>query len=65
MIIKVNNKKDAKIKALWYLSSMANVIIDDLNFEDSKSMELFADALDDVCDGLYRKYQKLKQSEQK
>lgn len=57
--IKLKNKREAKGKALFYLSSMANMIMDDLEFEDEKSMNLMAESLDEVCMKLEDKYKKM------
>lgn len=61
--IKLTNKRDAKIKALFYLSSMANIIMDDLSFEDDKSMCLMAESLDELCMSLENRYKKMIKNE--
>lgn len=61
--IKLTNKRDAKIKALFYLSSMANIIMDDLSFEDDKSMSLMAESLDELCMSLENRYKKMLNNE--
>ncbi len=58
-MLKLNNKKQAKIAALKALSNMAAIISNDTDFEDSRSNELFNSAIDEICDGLAHRARKL------
>ena len=57
--MKIRNKREAKIYALNALANMAVVISDEAEFEDSRSMELFNNAIDEVCDSLKKRADKL------
>lgn len=57
--MKIRNKKEAKIYALKALSNMAVVASDEAEFEDFRSMELFNNAIDELCDSLKKRADKL------
>ena len=57
--MKITNKRQAKIEALKALSRMAIIVSDEMSFEDSRSTELFNNAIDEICDSLAARANKL------
>ena len=57
--MKITNKRQAKIEALKALSRMAITVSDEMFFEDSRSTELFNAAIDEICDSLAARANKL------
>lgn len=57
--MKITNKRQAKIEALKALSRMAIIVSDEMIFEDSRSTELFNTAIDEICDSLAVRANKL------
>ena len=60
--MELSNKREAKIAALYELSRMNIQISGSIEFENEKSMQLFNDAIDDLCYSLERRAEKLEKS---